>query len=97
MSSPSVVRHATHLGGEAGVCVFRTVQHSHITTAVHGEVQQAHQLLARCLYKCILLASLGHQNLASGSHFPCLATNIPLLLKVCVLRRYKPITHLRRN
>jgi hypothetical protein len=64
----------------AGVCVFRTV-HSHITPTVQGEVQQAHQLLSRCLYKYILLASRGRQNLASGSHFPYLATNIPPLLK----------------
>ena len=80
MSSPRALRHATHLGDEAGVCVFRTVP-SRIMTTVHGEVQ----LLSHCLY--ILLASRGRRNLASGSHFPYLATNIPLLLKFCDVKK----------
>ena len=32
MASPRALHHATHLGGEAGCCVLRTV-HSHITTS----------------------------------------------------------------
>ena len=88
MSSPRALRHATHLGGrQAFVCSVPCAVTSRpgSATTVHGEVQQAQQLLSHCLY--ILLASRGRQDLASGSHFPYLATNITLLLKSCDVKK----------